>query len=259
MHNSARNWEELWKSRGSEDLEDTGDVSLPHLIKLAGYDSGAVPLSGTEFSEGVFRVRELLSLNSGHEVLDLGCGPGGLAFVLGEGSGIGITGIDISRNLVDVAARAAPFARFKTMNLAGIGRNGRSIVGTWDFVVALSLFQYLSPDNAVGLFREALRLARGGVLISDVPDAERFTESEELRRQSFGAELYKQQYSSLPHNYHYGSAFESVLEEPEFIGSWSIEIVRESVFSYAQGKLRMTLLARRLGHRPERPAGSLSV
>ena len=143
-------------------MQGSGDFSLSSLVNLAGYDSGAGRLSDAEFSEGVFRVRDLLSLNSGHEVLDLGCGPGGFAFVLGEGSGIRITGIDISGNLVGVAARAAPFARFKTMNLAGIGRNGRRIAGTWDYVVALGLFQYLSPENAASLFREALRVARGG-------------------------------------------------------------------------------------------------
>jgi len=185
-------------------------------------------------------------MNSGDEVLDLGCGSGGFAFVLGEGSGLRITGIDISGNLVGVAARAAPFARFKTMNLAGIGQNGRKIAGTWDSIVALSLFQYLSPDNATSLFREALRVARGGVLISDVPDADRFAEIEDFRRQSLGAELYERRYRSLRHHYHYGSTFESVLEEPEFLGGWSIEILRESVFPYAQGKLRMTVLAKRL-------------
>lgn len=83
-------------------------------------------------------------------------------------------------------------------------------------------------------------------MISDVPDADRFTASEDFRRQSLGAELYEQRYASLRHHYHHGSAFESVLEEPEFTGSWSIEIARESVFPYAQGKLRMTILARKV-------------
>lgn len=49
--------------------------------------------------------------------------------MLGEGSGTRITGIDILRNLVGVTARAAPFARFKTMNRAGNGRNGQRIAG----------------------------------------------------------------------------------------------------------------------------------
>jgi len=67
-------------------------------------------------------------------------------------------------------------------------------------------------------------------LISEVPDVDRFTESEDLRRQSLGAELGEQRYSLLRHHNYRGSAFESGLEEPEFIGGWSIEIVREHVF-----------------------------
>jgi len=82
--------------------------------------------------------------------------------VLGESSGRTGAGNDIPEKQVGVAVHAAPCAWFKTMNLAGVVQSCRSIVGTWDYVMALGFFQYLSPDNAVGLFREALRVARGG-------------------------------------------------------------------------------------------------
>lgn len=65
-------------------MEDFGEVSFSHLINLAGYDSVAGSLSDAEFSEGVFRVPDLLSLNRGKKSLIWGADPEGLLLCLAK-------------------------------------------------------------------------------------------------------------------------------------------------------------------------------
>ena len=101
----------------------------------------------------VDRLMELLDLQEGDRVLDVGCGPGRHSHELAR-RGVRAHGIDISQRFIDLAVEAAPegatFERLDARDLASVDR----LRGSHDAVICLC-------QGAFGLMRP--QDARGGV------------------------------------------------------------------------------------------------
>lgn len=237
----AKNWETIWTERDVESSNET--EILGSMLRASGYDYGPGYVTEEEYLESVRVAENLMALQQSDKVLDLGCGAGALSYVLGREGGPAVTGVDISKNLLNFARAVNPSNLFIELNLNGIGRNGHRLPGSYDWIVALSLFQYLPRDDALNLFREALSIARKGVLISDLPDSHRREESEEYRRQLVGLAEYSKRYSHLPHSYYSSSDFRMIVAEPLFSSSWDLQVQDKSIIDYPQGRLRFTVVA----------------
>lgn len=82
-------------------------------------------------------------------VLDVGCGNGGLAFLIASEPSINYTGIDISENALAVAHTFVPSGRF----IVADAEKPPSDIGFFDILVFNEVFFYINPDRALPQYR----------------------------------------------------------------------------------------------------------
>jgi ubiquinone/menaquinone biosynthesis C-methylase UbiE len=87
----------------------------------------------------------MAKLPRGAEVLDVGCGPGRDAKILAD-KGFIVTGIDLSKNMIDIARSAAPGARFEVMDFRKISFEDHSFDAVW---FNMALFHVPKADARV--------------------------------------------------------------------------------------------------------------
>lgn len=108
---------------------------------------------------------ELLKLPAGARVLDVGCGPGRHAVRLAQ-SGLAVTGVDISRRFLEIAAEDARAAGVKAAFFEVDARR-MPFADEFDAVISLCQggFGLMGPDDSVVLRRMMEALKPGGTLV----------------------------------------------------------------------------------------------
>jgi cyclopropane-fatty-acyl-phospholipid synthase len=116
-----------------------------------------------------------LLIESGHRVLDIGCGWGGLSLYLAEMTGANVTGITLSTEQLQVAnARSAE----KNLTAKFFLEDYRDVTGPFDRIVSVGMFEHVGVDfYETYLRRCAELLTDNGVMVlhsigrSEGPDA----------------------------------------------------------------------------------------
>jgi len=120
-----------------------------------GYARNVENLSNREAEEYFTRyVKEM------GNVLDLGCGSGRDAKTFSE-LGYRITGIDLSKKMIDVAKLNAPLAKFKCMDIRQLNFQNESFDGLW----AVASLLHLPRRDVPGCLAECYRVLKTGGLI----------------------------------------------------------------------------------------------
>lgn len=117
-----------------------------------------------------------IDLSQVHEVLDIACGPGGwMQDVAFEHRMIQVTGVDISRAMIDFASTMAHVQGLDNAHfqVADIRQPLDFDDNTFDFVNARFLVSVLLPDDWPGLLAECKRVLRPGCIL-------RLTEADDL-------------------------------------------------------------------------------
>ena len=118
---------------------------------------------GTEQEVGF--LLELLGLEPGARVLDVGCGPGRHAIPLAR-AGLSVTGVDVSRRFLDIAAESA---RAAGVSASFFEVDARQMPFEDEFDAVLSLcqggFGLMGGDDSLVLRRMVEALKPGGTLI----------------------------------------------------------------------------------------------
>jgi ubiquinone/menaquinone biosynthesis C-methylase UbiE len=104
----------------------------------------------------------LLEHLQGKRVLDVGCGPGNIArYLLAKRPGLDLLGIDGAPNMVELARKNCPAARFEV----GDARNLETLAGPFDAVICGFCVPYLTPEEVNAMIRSAAeQLGPGGLL-----------------------------------------------------------------------------------------------
>jgi demethylmenaquinone methyltransferase/2-methoxy-6-polyprenyl-1,4-benzoquinol methylase len=104
-------------------------------------------------------------VQSGHAVLEIGCGAGALAALM-TGRGARVTGIDVSDPMLTVARQAAPGAELFHMTAAEIDKLG---AGRFDRIVSTLAFSELSEDEQDFVLKQAAMLLKpgGNLIVAD--------------------------------------------------------------------------------------------
>lgn len=101
-------------------------------------------------------------IKSGSKLLDIGCGPGSVSVYLQKKNPeIRIFGIDLSRNMLELAKRNIPFGEFRKMDC----RNIDSLEEKFDAIVCGFCLPYLSEPEVADLLKNAAAILNSeGVL-----------------------------------------------------------------------------------------------
>ena len=139
-------------------------LEIEEVEKLGYYDFMGyleVPFFNVGGAASMDRLAELLCLDSGKKVLEVGCGTGGNACYLANKYGCSVMGIDIAEQMVTIAqARAeelglTDLVTFKMGDAYDLDFPNDS----FDVVFTIFVSQFLEPSVA---FREFSRVLRGG-------------------------------------------------------------------------------------------------
>jgi trans-aconitate methyltransferase len=98
----------------------------------------------------------------GAAVLDVGCGPGNITrYLLSKRPDFNILGIDVAPNMVELARKNNPTARFSVMD----SRQIEQLTTTFDGIVAGFCLPYLSPFDVSKLFTDCFQLLHNNGLL----------------------------------------------------------------------------------------------
>lgn len=105
------------------------------------------------YNDSYDRFLELLPRQA--KVLDLGCGPGNIShYLLTHRADLDILGTDIAGNMVELAAKNNPTARFQIMD----SREILNLPDTFDGIISGFCLPYLSEEECGKLFFDAYQL-----------------------------------------------------------------------------------------------------
>ncbi len=227
------NWKSVWGQRAVAGASSP----LQALIDLDGFDSGAGRIREAAWRAYVTHIASRLGMRAGDSVLEVGCGCGAFLYPLRE-AGLRVAGLDYSATLIAAARRAMPDGDFREAEANNLNVSARS----YDFVVANSVFHYF-PDNVYAdhVLAAMLAAADRAVAVLEVPDLDRRSEAETVRRALLCERDYEEKYAGLAHQYYRRDDFRNAACNNGF----DAEIVDQSIEGYAQNAFRFNCLLRR--------------
>ncbi len=103
----------------------------------------------------------------GSSVLDIGCGTGQLCFALREQKQCSVVGLDLSLRMLDFARESKPF---QDVTFIHGDANDLSVFSdrSFDYATMLMLMHELPRSQQTCVLKEALRVARRGIIIDSV-------------------------------------------------------------------------------------------
>lgn len=120
------------------------------------------------YAESLDLFLQLLSNTEG-EILDVACGPGNITqYVLNKRPGLQILGIDLAPNMLELARKNNPTAKFTEMDC----RNISQLKQRFDGIILGFCLPYLNKDEAIQLVNDATALLnpKGILYLSTMED-----------------------------------------------------------------------------------------
>ncbi len=100
--------------------------------------------------------------NENASIFEIGCGPGNIAqYLLSKHPGFDLFGIDVAPNMIELAQKNNPSAKFSVMDCREID----SVQSTFDGIICGFCLPYLSGEEAGKLVKDAFRLLNTGGVI----------------------------------------------------------------------------------------------
>jgi ubiquinone/menaquinone biosynthesis C-methylase UbiE len=137
------------------------------------YDRGIGLLSGGRIDSVYRRIAELVAA-PGVDLLDVGCGTGGVALACAA-RGARVTGIDRDAGMLEIAASKAGDASVEWVEIGASEIEDRFAPERFDAIVSCLVFSEMSPDErsyVLEIARSRLR-AGGRIVIADEVEPER--------------------------------------------------------------------------------------
>lgn len=191
---AQQNWKSIWDGK-TPDTEH--GLSLEGLLRMAGFASPFGGLQGTTaWCDYVATQADLLGLQAGESVYEVGCGAGAFLLPLHQ-AGHPVAGSDFSPAMAAVAQQVMPAGDFQTLEAADL-----PLSPPCDVVLANGVFLYFADlDYAARVLRAMVSKARRAVGIFDVCDLALKEEALSARRAALGEHAYAAAYQGLDHLY----------------------------------------------------------
>ncbi len=132
----------------------------PYMQYSCGWWENASTLAEAQIAKMELICRKLC-LAPGMNVLDIGCGWGGLARYMAERHGVRVTGVNISTEQLAYAKEHAG-----SLQVSYLEKDYRHLSGAWDRIVSVGMFEHVGPRNYREFFAKARQcLKRDGLLL----------------------------------------------------------------------------------------------
>ncbi len=219
-------WHSIWNNRKT----DHNEINLQTLINLDGFDSGAGKINAIDWIEYTRQLVDLLHIENGESVYEVGCGSGALLYSISEHVNIKVGGNDYSDRLINIAKEAFQIpSYFSCTEASKINTSPQ-----FDYTISNAVFHYFSKEHASIVLEKMILKARKGVAILEIPDLNTKDMSEEFRRGALPKEVYDNKYKDLEHTYYDRGWF------IDFVNSlgYSTQLLDGFVPNYSQNKYR---------------------
>lgn len=227
-------WWKVWDGRK---LPVDRPIGLESLLELDGFDTETGRVGAADWRAYCRAVIEMLGIDSGDSVHEIGCGAGAFLLALRELRDLELAGSDYASGQVDVASVAIPDGDFSVAEAAELPE-----APTYDFVIANSAFQYFPDlDYAACVLERMVAKARQRVAILDVPDLRRREAAEQLRRDKLTPERYEEMYAGLEHRYYSPEWFSETAARNDMV----LRVSPSLIPNYAQAEYRFNIVLER--------------
>lgn len=113
----------------------------------------------------LIKSKEEINITQYKTILDIGCGPGALCYVLYK-NGLKVTGVDVSEEMIKKAQK-----RLRDTNITLCKVNPDQSLpfldNSFDIVISSYVVHGLKPDQRISLYKEASRVAKEKVIFHD--------------------------------------------------------------------------------------------
>lgn len=226
----GQKWYEIWNRRNSENLDS---LELKDLIALNGFDSGAGKIEEEDWREYARWVSKKLELSQSNSIFEVGCGCGAFLFALRDCVELEVGGIDYGAGLIKTAKSIFPEGDFQCLEAAQMDLSKK-----YDFVISNSVFHYFDESYAYDVLVKMLQKSIKGVCILEIPDINKKSEAEKLRRNIMSVEAYEKKYAGLHHTYYDREWFVNFAKDQGF----QCEIFNGCIPNYQQNFFRFGCL-----------------
>jgi SAM-dependent methyltransferase len=227
----TRSWEDVWADRT---LDVSRESLLGRLMAADGLDTAFGSSPEDTWLEFVRRTARTLGVTPGSSVFEIGCGAGAYLYDFAQ-AGCKVAGLDRSPSLVTFAQEAMPEACISRAEAAAFDAERE-----YDYVLSCGVFMYFPTlDYAREVIRRAVRGARVGVAILDIPDKAVEDLALEARRAAVGP-TYDELYKGLEHLYY---PREWVAAELRSAGAGEVRLEDQHIAGYDNSAYRFNAYA----------------
>ncbi len=206
-------------------------------MALDGFDSKTGQMDEKTWLEIIAIIREKLELSPNKRLLEVGCGSGAILFPLSKFVKK-IVGVDYSKSLIKVAHKILPSTAVVLISDAKALPLADSM---FDSILSYSVFFYFpNLDYAENVLKELIRISKphSRILLMDIPDESKKTESEKHRIELIGEEEYRKRYHNLQHLYYQKEWFLKFSNDQ----SLGLQIFDQKIKGYGNSPYRFNVL-----------------
>lgn len=184
-------WRSIW---GKRELVDESGSLLSKLILADGFDSPLGSISESAWRGYVQMFMDYADIVNGESIFEVGCGSGAFLLPFYE-KNFHISGVDFSRNLIQIAKTSMPDAE-KNFNL--MEASSLSDSPKFDVVLANHVFHYFpSLEYASIVLSQMLSKSNRAVALLGMPDFNTKDKSEAERRGLLSEGEYERKYDGI--------------------------------------------------------------
>jgi len=222
-------WKKIWNKRDYR----TSCINLDELIKADGFDMGAGRFDENKWVEYVTYIAEQASIESTQSIFEVGCGAGAFLYPLYK-KNHRVSGLDYSMSLIEIANRIMPGMNFINCDACSMDINKR-----YDIVISNSVFQYFDNlEYARKVIDNMLAKANTKVLLLDINDKCKESESIAIRKEILGDKEYKSKYSTLKHLFYEKDWFRKIANQEDY----EVEIFDQNIEGYINSGFRFNVV-----------------
>ena len=223
------NWHRVWSKRS---VPESGSGSiLEKLISADGFDSPLGLMEEKDWRDYVSLLANRIQIIKDESIFEVGCGAGAFLYPFYK-LGHKVSGIDYSKELINIATGAMPVAMDSLLEMEAISIKNEP---QYDVIFANHVIHYFPKlDYVKDVMNIIFKKAKRVIAISGIPNAAMKNESEKMRKGLLTDEAYELKYKDLEILYFDKGWFEVIAEKSGF----SVEFFKHEMPGFAQNQYR---------------------